>query len=65
MPHPGLLPSVMSFMASKPVEYNHGFRKPRLDFPALMRASLSIETIAAKAGVEVEVPPTPVREWPP
>ena len=58
VPHPGLLPIVISFKPAYPVSYNHGFKKPREGFPALIRASLSMETKEAKVGEAQDVPAT-------
>ena len=56
MPHPGLFPVVISFNPAYPVLYSHGFKKPRGGLPALIRASLSMETMEEKVGEEQEVP---------
>ena len=58
VPHPGLLPTVISFNPAYPVSYNHGFKKPRAGLPALILASLSINTKEAKVGAEQDVPAT-------
>lgn len=56
VPHPGLLPTVISFNPTHPVSYSHGFKKPKAGLPALIRASLSMETKDAKVGDEQDVP---------
>lgn len=56
VPHPGAFPSVMSFRPSTPIEYNIGFRKPKVGFPAAIVASFRSATIPAKVGAEAEVP---------
>lgn len=58
VPHPGLLPIVMSFNPAYPASYNHGFKKPSAGLPALIRASLSIETKEANVGEAQDVPAT-------
>ena len=58
VPHPGLLPTVISFNPAYPVSYSHGFKNPRGGLPALIRASFSMDTKEAKVGVEADVPAT-------
>lgn len=57
VPHPGLLPLVMSFRPAMPTVYKSGFKKPRGRLLVLMRASLSSAMNPANAGDEAEVPP--------
>ena len=63
VPHPGLFPTVISFSPAYPISYSHGFKKPREGSPALIRASLSIETKEAKVGEAQDVPATEP-DWP-
>ena len=64
MLQPGFDPEVISLRALAAVEYNHGFRNPRGDFPAAMSSLLRIAMTLAKMGLAQLVPATkPV--WPP
>jgi len=64
VPHPGLFPTVISFNPAYPTSYSHGFKKPRTGLPALIRASLSMETKEAKVGAAQDVPvANTVRPW--
>ena len=47
---------VMSFRPQNPLEYRKGFKNPNDGKPAFMRASFNKAIIAAKVGVEAEVP---------
>lgn len=57
VPHPALLPTVISLKPAPSKLYNKGFKNPRDPRPALNLASLSIATNPAKAGDDAEVPP--------
>lgn len=57
VPHPGLLPSVISLNPSRPLVYNSGLRKPRVGSPFASLASFRSATMPAKVGADAEVPP--------
>ena len=57
VPHPGLLPLVISFRPAMPNVYRSGFKNPRGGLLTPMRASLSSATNPANVGDEAEVPP--------
>ena len=57
VPHPGLVPTVISLNAPAAVsEYKSGFRNPRVGLPALSRTSFTSATMLAKVGLEALVP---------
>ena len=57
VPHPGLLPMVISVKPAPPLEYINGFKNPNGGNPFERRASFSRLTIPAKVGEDADVPP--------
>lgn len=60
VPHPGFLPTVISWRPEIPLPYNMGFKKPNGGRLFARRASFSKVITAAKVGADAEVPSTVV-----